>query len=100
MLRGDELPGPERLAVLAAGFERDSGVPCHVAVTGEERDLGPDGRLTLYRSRRNPSRTSAGTHRAERVEIRLAYEPDGTRVARDLGRRGQHPAPADGPATG
>src|SRR4029079_11445360 len=28
MLRGDDLPGPERLDVLAAEFERDSDIPC------------------------------------------------------------------------
>src|SRR5229473_2935979 len=49
-LRDDALPGPERLADLATEFEGDSGVACKVAVTGDsERDLGTDGRLTLYR---------------------------------------------------
>jgi signal transduction histidine kinase len=49
MLREDALPGPERLPSLAAEFEADSGVTCRVVVTGQERDLGTDGRLTLYR---------------------------------------------------
>src|SRR6202023_287868 len=49
MLRDDALPGPERLADLAAEFEAGSGVPCEVAVTGDGRDLGTDGRLTFYR---------------------------------------------------
>ena len=35
MLHDDALPGPERLADLAAEFEGDSGVPCKVAVTGD-----------------------------------------------------------------
>ena len=35
MLRDDALPGPERLADLAAEFEADSGVACKVAVTGD-----------------------------------------------------------------
>jgi signal transduction histidine kinase len=47
MLRDEELPGPERLASLAAEFERDSGVWCQLTVTGEPRDLGPQARLAL-----------------------------------------------------
>ncbi len=70
MLREDALPGPERPPGLAAEFEADSGVPCHVAVTGEERDLGTDGRLTSYRWPRKRSPTSGSTPR-----------PDGSRSA-------------------
>ena len=41
MLRDGELPGPERLAGLAAEFERDSGVRCEFTATGEPRELDP-----------------------------------------------------------
>jgi signal transduction histidine kinase len=40
MLRGDELPGPERLATLAQGFQRDTAVPCLLDVRGDEHELG------------------------------------------------------------
>ena len=45
MLRDDELPGPERLAGLAAEFQRDSGLPCEFAVacTARARSPGPAG---------------------------------------------------------
>ncbi len=48
------------------------------------------------------SLTNIGKHaRAARVEIRLAYEPGGTRLAiEDFGNTGQHPAPADGTGYG
>ena len=49
MLRDDALPGPQRMAELAADFESDTGVACAFAVTGDEREIGSDGRLTLYR---------------------------------------------------
>jgi hypothetical protein len=49
MLHDDVLPGPERLAGLAAEFEGDTGVLHGVAVTGDTvQDLGTDGRLTGY----------------------------------------------------
>ena len=101
VLRGDELPGPERLAGLAAEFERDSGVACQVAVTGDERDLGPDGRLTLYRVAQE-SLTNIRKHtQPERVEIRLVYEPAGTRLAiEDFGNTGQRTARAGGTGYG
>jgi len=101
MLRGDDLPGPERLAGLAAEFERDCGVACQVAVTGDARDLDPDGRLTLYRVAQE-SLTNIRKHTcAARVEIRLAYEPAGTRLAiEDFGNTGQHPAETDGTGYG
>jgi signal transduction histidine kinase len=93
MLRGDALPGPERLADLAAEFERDAGVACGLAVTGDPRELGTDGRLTLYRVAQE-ALTNIRKHACPtRVEIRLTYEPAGTRLAiEDFGRRGELPA--------
>jgi signal transduction histidine kinase len=98
MLHDDALPGPERLADLAAEFEADTGVPCPVTVTGpSERDLGADGRLTIYRVTQE-ALTNIGKHaRAGRAEIRLAYEPSGTRLTiEDFGSYPQHPALAQG----
>ena len=39
MLRDDELPGPERLASLAAQFQEVSGVPCQFTVSGQAYEL-------------------------------------------------------------
>jgi signal transduction histidine kinase len=80
MLRDEELPGPERLAGLAAEFERDSGLPCAFTVTGEPRDLDPEARLALYRVAQEALTNVRKHSRAGRVEIRLGYEPDGTRL--------------------
>ena len=38
-LRDDELPGPERLAGLAAQFQEVSGVPCQFTVSGQAYEL-------------------------------------------------------------
>lgn len=101
MLRGDALPGPERLPALAAEFERDSGVPCTCAVTGHPRDLGADGRLTFYRVAQE-ALTNIRKHACpSRIEIRLAYEPAGIRLAiEDFGRRGELPAMPEGTGYG
>ncbi len=102
MLRDDALPGPERLADLAAEFEAGTGVPCEVAVTGgSERDLGTDGRLTVYRVAQEALTNIRKHAHADRVEIRLAYEPSGTRLTiEDLGSCRDRPAPADGTGYG
>src|SRR5690348_15844125 len=49
MLRGDEVPGPGRLAALVAEFGKDSARPARFTVTGRERDLDAAVRLALYR---------------------------------------------------
>jgi signal transduction histidine kinase len=102
MLRDDALPGPERLAGLAAEFEAGTGVPCKVAVTGgSNRDLGTDGRLTFYRVTQEALTNIRKHAHADRVEIRLAYEPSGTRLTiEDFDSCRDRPAPADGTGYG
>ena len=75
---------------------------CQVTVTGDERDLGTDGRLTLYRVAQEALTNIRKHARADRVEIRLAYEPSGTRLAiEDFGRcRRTSPLPGDGTGYG
>jgi signal transduction histidine kinase len=101
MLREDALPGPERLPSLAAEFEADSGVACRVVVAGEERDLGTDARLTLYRVAQEALTNVRKHAEAGRVEVRLAYEASGIRlVIEDFDRRGALPAPYQGTGYG
>jgi signal transduction histidine kinase len=101
MLRDDALPGPERLAGLAAEFAGDTGVPCKVAVTGDGRDLGTDGRLTFYRVAQEALTNIRKHARADLVEVYLAYEPAGTRLTiEDFDTCGERPAPADGTGYG
>jgi signal transduction histidine kinase len=97
MLRDDALPGPRRLADLAAEFEADTGVACQVAVTGTEAELGADARLTVYRVAQEALTNIRKHARADRAEIRLAYEPSGTRLTiEDFGSCPQRPALAGG----
>jgi signal transduction histidine kinase len=87
MLRDEELPGPERLPALARDIERDLGVPCSFELSGEERPLGSVARLTVYRVAQE-ALTNVRRHarRPTSVALRLAYEPDGTRlVVEDVG---------------
>jgi signal transduction histidine kinase len=75
-LRGDELPGPERLVQLADAFPGD----CRVTVTGTPRELSSEARLAVYRTAQE-ALTNVLRHSAyERVEIELAYEDGGTRL--------------------
>jgi signal transduction histidine kinase len=89
MLRDDELPGPERLESLAHEFECDAAIPCALQISGAERALSSEARLTLYRVAQE-ALTNVRKHASpERVELRLAYERDGTRLTvEDFGTNG------------
>jgi signal transduction histidine kinase len=91
-LRDDELPGPQRLAGLAREFERDSGVSCHLEVAGERRELDSQARLAVYRTAQEALTNVRRHAHAERVEVRLGYEPAGTRlVVEDLAPAASRP---------
>ncbi len=88
LLRGDEMPGPERLAALVQAFERDTGTPCALEVSGAERTLDSEVRLTLYRVGQE-ALTNVRKHATPtKVEVHLAYETDGTRlIVEDFGEK-------------
>jgi signal transduction histidine kinase len=76
-LRGEMLPGPERLEHLADAFDGD----CTLTVTGTPHELGSEARLAIYRTAQE-ALTNVLRHSAfERVDLRLAYERAGTRLA-------------------
>lgn len=75
-LRGDALPGPERLRALADTFAAHREAEVSLRVTGTPRTLSADARVTLYRAAQEALTNVARHAAAERVEITLAYEPD------------------------
>jgi signal transduction histidine kinase len=77
-LRGDELPGPERLPALADAFAEDSGAACDLTVTGEPRELSSEARLALYRTAQEALTNVRRHSAADRVDMRLAYDANGT----------------------
>jgi len=73
-LRGEELPGPQRLPALVEA----SGLPVTFDVTGEPRELAPEARLALYRTAQE-ALTNVRRHAdPHAVELRLDYRDDGT----------------------
>jgi signal transduction histidine kinase len=96
--RGDELPGPDRIGVLADEFAEQSGLPVALAVRGEPRRLAPDARLALYRTAQEALTNVRRHAAAERVTIELSYLTGSTvLVVEDSASPGTPPPP---PLTG
>ncbi len=76
--RGEELPGPDRIGVLADAFGEQSGLPVAVEVSGEPRELAPDARLAVYRTAQEALTNVRRHAAAERVAVKLAYLPEST----------------------
>jgi signal transduction histidine kinase len=95
--RGDELPGPERIGVLADAFGEQSGLPVAVEVQGEPRELAPDARLAVYRTAQEALTNIRRHATAERVEIELSYLAQSTvLVVADYARAGTPPPAPSG----
>ena len=73
--RGDELPGPERIGLLADAFGEQSGLPVAVEVRGEPRELAPDARLAVYRTAQEALTNVRRHAAAERVEMSSPTSP-------------------------
>jgi signal transduction histidine kinase len=101
-LRGDELPGPERLPGLAAQFEQDLGVCCVLTVTGSERQLSSQARLAVYRVAQEALTNIAKHACPDGVELCLSYEPGATRLTVEdyTTAPSTRPGPGDSPGYG
>ena len=76
-LRGEEMPGPGRLADLAERFQEASGVPCQFTISGQAYELQPEAGLAVYRVAQE-ALTNITRHACpQRVEVHLGYDPRG-----------------------
>ena len=81
MLRDDELPGPDRLAVLTGAFQADTGVPARFTSSGPPRELASPVRLALYRVTQEALTNVRKHAHPDRVEVRLEYLPEEVSLA-------------------
>jgi len=92
-LRGDDLPGPDRLPALVQDLRRDLGVDASLRVEGTPRPLAADAGLALYRGAQealtNVARHAPGTH----ATVVVRFTPDRTVLTVENPRpeRGQTP---------
>jgi signal transduction histidine kinase len=79
-LRGDSVPGPDRLEDLIEEM-RAHGIECTLEVGGEPRRLPSEAALAVFRTAQE-ALTNVRKHaeEAERVELRLDYDPDGVQL--------------------
>jgi signal transduction histidine kinase len=79
-LRGDSVPGPDRLEDLIDEMSAH-GIECSLEVSGEPRRLPSEAALAVFRTAQE-ALTNVRKHaeEAERVEIRLDYDPDGVQL--------------------
>jgi signal transduction histidine kinase len=77
-LRGDDLPGPSRLAALAESFGEQAGVKTTFDVAGSPRELSSEARLALYRTAQEALTNVRKHARPERVDLHLRYGTEGT----------------------
>ena len=75
-LRGEELPGPERLEQLADAYPG----ACRLTVEGTPHELRSEARVAVYRTAQEALTNVLRHSAADRVELVLGYEPDGTRL--------------------
>ena len=91
-LRDEDLPGPDGLEQLTADFTRDSHIDATLEITGPPHELDSQCSLTLFRVAQEALTNSLKHSQPQRIELHLAYEPDGTRLViedhreRDLAR--------------
>lgn len=103
MLRGDELPGPDRLAGLADEFAADTGIPCRFTASGTLTELRPEVKLALYRVTQEALTNIRKHARPDYVRVTLEYGAMDVDLAiQDFGAppEANGAGPAGGPGSG
>jgi signal transduction histidine kinase len=92
-LRDDDLPGPEQLGALVEQFQRDSGIPCKLAVSGPAHELDSEARLAVYRVAQEALTNVRKHAHPQRVDVTLVYAADHANLTvEDFGANGAPPA--------
>jgi signal transduction histidine kinase len=99
-LRGEDLPGPGRLAGLVESFGQQAGIETTFDVSGHARELSSEARLALYRTAQEALTNVRKHAHPDRVDLRLRYGEEGTSlVVEDHGSSNGFDAAAAAPGS-
>jgi signal transduction histidine kinase len=87
-LRGDEIPGPERIQKLVSDFQSDTGTAAELRIIGTVRPLPAEAQLAIFRTAQEALTNVRKHARATRVDLLLRYAENATElVIADHGER-------------
>jgi signal transduction histidine kinase len=80
-LRGDDMPGADRLPGLVTEFEKDTGTPAQFRIEGAPRQLQAEAQLALFRTAQEALTNVRKHAKPNRIEVVLRYGPQATELA-------------------
>jgi signal transduction histidine kinase len=95
-LRGGSMPGPDLLPVLCQQFREGTRVDCSLELDGHPHPLSSEAQLAVYRTAQEALTNVRRHARPAHVDLRLRYEPDGTRLVVEDHRADGDAGPRDG----
>jgi signal transduction histidine kinase len=90
------MPGPDLLPALCRQFREGTRVDCALQLDGQPHALSSEAQLAVYRTAQEALTNVRRHARPDHVDLRLRYEPDGTRLVVEDHRAAGDAGPSPG----